>query len=141
MAKSAKPPVACPIHTLLEVLARPWTLHILWTLSNNGPTRFGALRRSVQGISSRMLAERLRDLEREGFLFRDYQPTIPPSVTYGLTEEAKGVRKMLDDLGAVALRLKRDSGSSGKRSTGGPRAVRTTTRETPPSQRQKTVRT
>lgn len=71
-------PHACPIGGLLETLTRPWTLHILWTLSTNGPTRFGALRRSVEGISSRVLTERLRTLEERGFLYRDYKPTIPP---------------------------------------------------------------
>ena len=53
-------PGPCAIHGLLEVLARPWTMHILWTLSTNGPTRFGVLRRQVGGISSRVLTERLR---------------------------------------------------------------------------------
>jgi hypothetical protein len=40
------------IHGLLEALARPWTTHILWTLSISGPTRFGALRRRSAGLAS-----------------------------------------------------------------------------------------
>jgi DNA-binding HxlR family transcriptional regulator len=87
---------------LLETLTRPWTLHILWTLSTNGPTRFGALRRSVAGISSRVLTERLRALEEKGFLYRDYKPTIPPEVTYGLTKRVKDIQKVLADLGRLA---------------------------------------
>lgn len=92
----------CPMAGLLETLTRPWTLHILWTLSNNGPTRFGALRRSVVGISSRVLTERLRALEEKGFLYRDYKPTIPPEVTYGLTKRVKDIQKVLADLGRLA---------------------------------------
>jgi DNA-binding HxlR family transcriptional regulator len=92
----------CPIGGLLETLTRPWTLHILWTLSHNGPTRFGALRRSVVGISSRVLTERLRALEEKGFLYRDYKPTIPPEVTYGLTKRVKDIQKVLADLGRLA---------------------------------------
>jgi DNA-binding HxlR family transcriptional regulator len=87
---------------LLETLTRPWTLHILWTLSHNGPTRFGALRRSVVGISSRVLTERLRTLEEKGFLYRDYKPTIPPEVTYGLTKRVKDIEKVLAELGRLA---------------------------------------
>jgi DNA-binding HxlR family transcriptional regulator len=92
----------CPIGGLLETLTRPWTLHILWTLSHNGPTRFGALRRSVTGISSRVLTERLRALEEKGFLYRDYKPTIPPEVTYGLTKRVKDIQKVLAELGRLA---------------------------------------
>ncbi len=103
MREAAKqPPVSCPIHGLLEVLARPWTMHILWTLSTNGPTRFGALRRQVEGISSRVLTERLRVLEQQGFVFRDYEPTIPPSVTYGITKRMKDISKVLEDLTDLA---------------------------------------
>lgn len=92
----------CPMAGLLETLTRPWTLHILWTLSHNGPTRFGVLRRSVAGISSRVLTERLRTLEEKGFLYRDYKPTIPPEVTYGLTKRVKDIEKVLADLGRLA---------------------------------------
>src|SRR5579864_7610625 len=92
----------CPMAGLLETLTRPWMLHILWTLSHNGPTRFGALRRSVVGISSRVLTERLRTLEEKGFLYRDYKPTIPPEVTYGLTKRVKDIQKVLADLGRLA---------------------------------------
>jgi DNA-binding HxlR family transcriptional regulator len=92
----------CPIGGLLETLTRPWTLHILWTLSNNGPTRFGVLRRSVEGISSRVLTERLRALEEKGFIYREYKPTIPPEVTYGLTKRVKDIQKVLADLGRLA---------------------------------------
>jgi DNA-binding HxlR family transcriptional regulator len=66
-------------------------MHILWVLNTSGPTRFGALRRQIDGISSRLLTERLRDLEEKGFIFRDYKPTIPPAVTYGLTKRMQEI--------------------------------------------------
>lgn len=88
----------CPIAAMLESLARPWTLQILWVLSTNGPTRFGALRRGVVGISSRVLAERLRSLEEKGFVYRDYKPTIPPEVTYGITARMKDIEKVLAEM-------------------------------------------
>jgi DNA-binding HxlR family transcriptional regulator len=94
----AKSPSPCAIGGLLEVLTRPWTLHILWSLSSNGPMRFSVLKKNVDGISSRVLTERLRSLEGEGFIFRHYEPTIPPSVTYGITERMKDIEKVLAQL-------------------------------------------
>jgi DNA-binding HxlR family transcriptional regulator len=83
---------------MLELLTRPWTLHILWALSTNGPMRFGVLRRQVEGISSRVLTERVRTLEGAGFVFRHYEQTIPPSVTYGITDRMKDIEKVLAQL-------------------------------------------
>jgi DNA-binding HxlR family transcriptional regulator len=88
----------CAIGGLLELLSRPWTMHILWALSNNGPMRFGVLRRQIEGISARVLTERLRTLERAGFVFRHYEQTIPPAVTYGITDRMKDIEKVLVQL-------------------------------------------
>jgi hypothetical protein len=38
MRQSPIEPPHCPFGELLEVLARPWTMHVLWVLSTNGPT-------------------------------------------------------------------------------------------------------
>jgi DNA-binding HxlR family transcriptional regulator len=96
--KSAKIPSPCSIGGLLELLTRPWTLHILWVLSHNGPMRFGVLRRQIDGISARVLTERLRTLEGAGFVFRHYEQTIPPAVTYGITDRMKDIEKVLAQL-------------------------------------------
>jgi DNA-binding HxlR family transcriptional regulator len=95
---------------LLEVLARPWTMHILWVLSTNGATRFGVLRRQIEGISSRVLTERLRLLEQKGFIYRDYEPTIPPSVTYGITKRMKDIQKVLSELNHLARKWQEEDG-------------------------------
>jgi DNA-binding HxlR family transcriptional regulator len=102
MRRYADTPSPCAIGGLLELLTRPWTLHILWSLSTNGPMRFGVLRRNVAGISSRVLTERLRTLENKGFVFRHYQPTIPPAVTYGITDRMKDIEKVLAQLEELA---------------------------------------
>jgi len=74
--------VGCGMSGLLEMLTRPWTLHILWLLSRNGPMRFGVLKRSAEGISARLLTVRLRTLEERGFVERSVKATNPPEVTY-----------------------------------------------------------
>ncbi len=102
MRRKHKPPSPCAIGGLLELLTRPWTLHILWALSHNGPLRFSVLRKNVEGISARVLTERLRKLEDAGFLYRHYEPTIPPAVTYGITGKMKDIEKVLAQLEGLA---------------------------------------
>lgn len=102
MKRLAKTPSPCAISGMLELLTRPWTMHILWSLSTNGPMRFGALRKNVAGISARVLTQRLRTLEEARFVFRHYEQTIPPSVTYGITDRMKDIEKVLTQLETLA---------------------------------------
>jgi DNA-binding HxlR family transcriptional regulator len=95
-------PSGCAIGGMLELLTRPWTLHILWALSHQGPLRFGVLRKQIDGISARVLTERLRTLEGAGFVFRHYEQTIPPAVTYGITERMKDIEKVLAQMEGLA---------------------------------------
>jgi len=93
-----------PLHRLLGVLAGPWTIFLIWVLANEGPMRFGVLHRRIEGISTKMLTERLRLLEDEGFVTRHYEPTVPPQVTYSPTKrvtELLPVLKMLCSLSRV----------------------------------------
>src|SRR5579864_594403 len=108
MRRALKSPSPCAIGGLLELLTRPWTMHILWYLSTNGPMRFGVLKKQVNGISSRVLTERLRTLEDKGFIFRHYEPTIPPAVTYGITERMKDIEKVLTQLEGLARKWQGD---------------------------------
>ena len=108
MRRYAQSPTHCPMSGLLDVLIRPWTMHILWALSTNGPTRFGVLRRQIGGISSRVLTERLRLLEQKEFVYRDYEPSIPPSVTYGITKRMKDIQKVLGELDQLARKWQQE---------------------------------
>jgi len=94
----------CPMDAILKLLMGPWTTYILWVLRNDGPTRFGALKRKVAGISAKILTERLRLLEQAGVIERHYKPTIPPQVTYSLSRRGAELSPILDQLDAVAQR-------------------------------------
>lgn len=102
MAHSSKDNHPCPVSRLMAVLSGPWTMYILWVLSTQGATRFGALKRFVEGISTKVLTERLRLLEQEEILYRHYEPTVPPQVTYGLTARGLELCGVLDQLNALA---------------------------------------
>lgn len=112
MPRKLKTPNPCAIHGLLELLARPWIMHILWTLSHSGPMRFGVLRRSIDGISARVLTERLRTLEAQGFVFRKYAPTIPPAVTYGITDRMRDMENVIRELDALGRKWQSSSKAS-----------------------------
>jgi len=120
MARVRTLPPRCPkpTHELLQLLTKPWTMHILWVL-NTGPTRFGELRRQIDGISSRLLTERLRDLEEKGVVYRDYKPTIPPAVTYGLTKRMKEIGSTLDKLDELAHKWQQEDSVRVKRTAKG----------------------
>jgi DNA-binding HxlR family transcriptional regulator len=90
--------------SLLRLLMGQWTCYILWVLRINGPLRFGVLKRSVPGLSSKVLTERLRMLEEYNVIFREHVPTIPPQVTYGLSERGNELVTVLDELFNVAKR-------------------------------------
>ncbi len=92
------------IGLLLRTITRRWTMHILWVLISEGPTRFGALRRKVEGISARVLTARLRALEAEGLVYREFTPGAPSEATYGLTEMAEEVSAVLRELREVPAR-------------------------------------
>ena len=81
-------PGKCPVRDVLDHLSGKWSTLILLFLEE-GPQRFGALRRGVPRISRRMLTQTLRDLERDGFLTRHAFPTKLPSVEYRLSPTGK----------------------------------------------------
>jgi len=100
----AKESVTCPMDFILRMLMGPWTTYILYNLRTHGPQRFGELKRRVSGISAKMLTERLRTLEGAALVKRDYEPTIPPKVTYSLTKRGGELDGVMDRLAEIAIR-------------------------------------
>jgi DNA-binding HxlR family transcriptional regulator len=103
---------SCPVEAMFRFLMGPWTMYILWTLRHEGPLRFGVLKDRLAGVSSKVLTDRLRLLERREIIFRDHKPTIPPEVTYGLTDHGKELGNALDSLEAVARAWEKRSKST-----------------------------
>ena len=85
---------ACASRAVLEHVTGRWGVLALAAL-NDGVFRFNALRRRVQGVSEKMLAQTLQALERDGFVHREARPTIPPHVEYSLTPAGQEVAQRL----------------------------------------------
>ncbi|HEY3466070.1 MAG TPA: winged helix-turn-helix transcriptional regulator [Amycolatopsis sp.] len=62
---------------------------------HDGTLRFNALRRRVSEVSEKMLVQTLQALERDGFVHREAQPTIPPKVEYSLTPRGRRTAPLL----------------------------------------------
>jgi DNA-binding HxlR family transcriptional regulator len=76
------------VHNLLDLLTRSWTYHIVMALGFGGPTRYGALHKKIDGISQRLLTQRLHELEEWGLVTRIREPGAVKSVTYSMTVRA-----------------------------------------------------
>jgi DNA-binding HxlR family transcriptional regulator len=63
-----------------------------------GTLRYSELRDRIDGISEKMLAQTLRDLERDGLVVRRQYPAVPPRVDYTLTEHGVEVARRIDGL-------------------------------------------
>jgi DNA-binding HxlR family transcriptional regulator len=110
-AESEGLPAGCPVDRVLRLLWHEWTTHILWVLGSAGPTRFGQLQRRVEGISPKVLSARLRRMEEDGLVYREHEPTVPPKVTYGLTDRGREIDAVLRGLGEVGARWRRNAGA------------------------------
>jgi DNA-binding HxlR family transcriptional regulator len=89
-----------------DILARvgdKWSILVVSRLGE-GALRFNELRRSIGGISQRMLTLTLRGLERDGLVTRTVFPTIPPRVDYALTPLGRDLLDPVATLGAWAIR-------------------------------------
>lgn len=90
-------PEECPVRNVIDNIGDKWSVLVLLHLSE-APQRFTALRRLVPDISQRVLTSTLRKLEREGLIWRHVKPTIPPAVTYGLTDLGRSLIQHLQAL-------------------------------------------
>ena len=87
----------CRIREILERVGDKWSLQVIFHLGA-GPQRFTGLKRSIDGVSQRMLTVTLRGLERDGIVSRTMYPVIPPRVEYALTPLGA---TLLDAVGAL----------------------------------------
>jgi DNA-binding HxlR family transcriptional regulator len=95
-------PVPEEVRQTADLLERRWLLSIIYA-ALSGAVRFNEFAESVRGISPRMLAERLRDLERAGLVQRVVIPSSPPIVEYRLTERGRKLAPVMEAVRAYAV--------------------------------------
>ncbi|MBC7805249.1 MAG: helix-turn-helix transcriptional regulator [Akkermansiaceae bacterium] len=84
----------CPVEAALEAIGGKWKPVILWHLSQR-EYRFGELRRAIPRATEKVLIEQLRQLERSGVVSREVTGTVPPAVTYSLTEHGHTLKQAI----------------------------------------------
>ena len=95
MTEKALP--ACPVETTLTLISDKWKVLILRDLLP-GTRRFGELKRSLGGVSQKVLTAQLCQMEDSGLLTRTVYPEVPPRVEYTLTELGASLRPVLEAL-------------------------------------------
>ncbi|RKT55249.1 winged helix-turn-helix transcriptional regulator [Saccharothrix australiensis] len=93
-------PYFCGIDAAMDVVSGKWKSLILWELAEHGVRRFAQLRRSLPGVSEKMLIQHLREMEEDGLVHREVYREVPPRVEYSLTEHGVSLNQALAPLGA-----------------------------------------
>ncbi len=87
----------CPTRQVLDLIADKWTVLIIRRLAA-GTLRFSQLRRSVDGISQKVLTNILRSLERDGIVTRRIYASVPPKVEYSLTNLGRSLCSLVEGI-------------------------------------------
>jgi DNA-binding HxlR family transcriptional regulator len=88
---------ACPSRAILNHVTSRWGVLVLVALIE-GTHRFSELRRKIDGVSEKMLAQTLQQLEQDGFIDRYSHPVVPPHVEYTLTPLGEGIGRQVESL-------------------------------------------
>ena len=89
---------AAGVEQALDMLEGRWKLEILFHLFGGRVLRFSDLERAIPAVSQKMLAQQLRQLERDGIVRRVVHPQVPPKVEYALTDWGQALCPALDAL-------------------------------------------
>lgn len=84
----------CPVATTVSLIGSKWKLLILRNLLAR-PWRFNELKKSLDGVSQKVLADSLRSMEADGLITRTVYPEVPPRVEYALSELGESMRPIL----------------------------------------------
>lgn len=87
----------CPVEATIHLIGGKYKAVILWHLMNS-TLRYSELHRKMPKATDKMLAQQLRELERDGLINRMVYPVVPPKTEYSLTEYGKTLAPILDAL-------------------------------------------
>ena len=87
----------CPVEITMGLIGDKWKILIIRDLLT-GTKRFGELRKSLTGISQKVLTNNLRDMEKSGLVHREVFAEVPPRVEYSLTDTGWSLKSVLDSM-------------------------------------------
>jgi DNA-binding HxlR family transcriptional regulator len=85
----------CPSRVVLDHVTSKWGTLVILALAEGDALRWSELRRRAEGVSEKMLAQTLRQLEADGLVHRDARPVVPPHVEYSLTDRGDGLAERM----------------------------------------------
>jgi DNA-binding HxlR family transcriptional regulator len=94
---------SCPIETTFRIIGKRWTVLVIRELLR-GNTQFNRFIENIEGITPKVLTERLRELEKQGIVKRKIVSEYPIRIEYSLTEAGKGFEQVL--LSAASFSMK-----------------------------------
>ena len=92
LTKEELPP--CPVATTIRLIGNKWKIFIIQRLLDR-PWRFNELRRSIDGISERVLTDNLKELEADEIVTRTVYPEVPVRAEYALSETGESMRPII----------------------------------------------
>ncbi len=93
----------CPVRKALSLLGGKWTLLVLFKINTN-TVRYGELKRSIPGISEKVLIQVLKSLVENKLVAKKSYPEIPPRVEYKLTRRGLNVLPVIDKLADFGMK-------------------------------------
>jgi DNA-binding HxlR family transcriptional regulator len=96
-----------PVEFALDRIGGSWKMPILWRLKDK-VMRYSDLKKSLPKVSDKMLSEKLRELEEEGFIHRKVFPQVPPRVEYSITDRGQRSVEIIDLLRNYGLDLMKE---------------------------------
>lgn len=96
-AEKHAPALCAKFHHAVELIGRRWNGAIIYVLLQD-TCRFATLRDAIDGITDRMLSERLQELEEEGVVARTVVPETPVRVEYSLTRKGRALAEAMDSI-------------------------------------------
>ena len=92
----------CPIKYLITVFGGKWKLPAVCIIANCMPVRYGQIKRELGSITNMMLSKTLKELEKDGVIYRKQYNEVPPHVEYTLSDAGKTILPVIAEMGKWA---------------------------------------
>lgn len=104
----------CPLNYAMSVVGGKWKMQIICALNNKGSLRYNELKRRVGGVSNTVLANSLKELERDGLVTRHEFLEVPVRIEYSTTRACDRLMPILDQLSQWAEDLMKNAETQAK---------------------------